>query len=164
MQSIIDQICQPFGWVGLVQGDNFGIYVEATDTGQVYLLTSGETQGIDPWRVRSLAMYTYWYLITQGIRLPVVAISIETIEAMRAEVLEVKPVAPNAIADRKVVGPEAFAVDPAELTSYVGARRIQHAPPATSPVGYELDGAGEPELEIRPGASPRRVMNGRLNW
>jgi len=160
MQSIIDQICQPFGWVGLVQGDNFGIYVEATDTGQVYLLTSGETQGINPWRVRSLAMYTYWYLITQGIQLPVIAITMETIAAMRAEVIEVKPVASPAIAERKIVGPEAFAVDPSELTSYVGARRIQHAPPATSPVGYTEDG----EVEFRPGASPRRVMNGRLNW
>jgi len=160
MQSIIDQICQPFKWIGVVQGEDFGIYVEATDTQQAYLLASGKLQGIDPWRVRSLAMYTYWYLLTQGIQLPAVAITIESIEAMRAEVLEVKPVVPNAIADRKVVGPEAFAVDPAELTSYVGARRIQHAPPATSPIGYTEDG----EIEIRPGASPRRVMNGRLNW
>lgn len=157
MQPIIDQICQPFGWVGLVQGDDFGIYVQAKDTEQAYLLASGKTTELEPWRVRCQAMFTYWYLLTQGIQLPAVVISIEGIEAMRAEeFVRAEEIAPAP----KIVGPEAFAIDPSELKSYVGARRIQHAPPATSPVGYTEDG----EIEFRPGASPRRVMNGRLNW
>lgn len=170
MKSIIDQICRPFKWIGVVQGEDFGIYVESAvggsgeGAGQTYLLASGRLQGMEPWKVRSIAMYVYWYLLTQGVQLPAIAITIDSIEAMRAESLEVQPDAKPAIANKRVVGPEAFMVDPAELTSYVGARRIQHAPPATSAIGYELDETGEPELEIRPGASPRRVMNGRLNW
>lgn len=164
MQHIIDQICQPFKWIGIIQGEDFGIYVISKDPEQHYLLASGKLQGIDPWRVRSVAMYVYWYLLTQGVQLPAIAITIESIEAMRAESLEVQPEVKPAIANKRVVGPEAFAVDPAEIKSYVGAQRIQHAPPATSPIGYELSESGEPEIEIRPGASPRRVMNGRLNW
>ena len=164
MQHIIDQICQPFKWIGVVQGEDFGIYVQSTDNEQTYLLASGKLQGMEPWRVRSIAMYVYWYLLTQGVQLPAIAITIESIEAMRSETLEVKPAASQPANVRKVVGPEAFLADPAEMTSYVGARRIQHAPPATSAIGYELAEDGEPELEIRPGASPRRVMNGRLNW
>jgi hypothetical protein len=166
MQSIVDQICQPFKWIGVVQGDEFGIYVESVvggsgdGAGQTYLLASGKLQGMEPWRVRSIAMYVYWYLLTQGVQLPAIAITIESIEAMRSETLEVQPEVKPAIASKRIVGPEAFAVDPAEIKSYVGAQRIQHAPPATSPIGYTEDG----EIEIRPGASPRRVMNGRLNW
>lgn len=163
MQSIIDQICQPFKWTGAIVGDEYRIYTQTIGGDQTYLLCSGKLQGMEPWRVRAIAMYVQWYLITQGAQLPV-TITIESIEAMRAETLEVQPEVKPAIANKRVVGPEAFAVDPAELTSYVGARRIQHAPPATSAIGYELDETGEPELEIRPGASPRRVMNGRLNW
>lgn len=164
MQTIIDQICQPFKWIGVTQGEDFGIYVQSTDE-QTYLLASGKLQGMEPWRVRSIAMYVYWYLLTQGVQLPAIAITIESIEAMRSETLEVQlPVQEIVKARKKIVGPEAFLSDPAELTSYVGARRIQHAPPATSVLGYELDGEGEPKMEIRPGASPRRIMDGRVNW
>lgn len=160
MQDTIDQICKPFSWTGTIAGEEFAIYVESLDK-QTYQLFHGYLAELDPWRARSLAMYVHWFLISQGVQLPV-AIDLESIEAMRAEVLEVKPAAPkgNAIADRKVVGPEHFAVNPADIKSYVGARRIQHAPPATSPVGYTEDG----EMQIMPDASPRRVMGGRLNW
>jgi len=162
MQPIIDQICQPFKWIGTVQGEDFGIYVQSTGGDQTYLLASGKLQGMEPWRVRAIAMYVYWYLLTQGVQLPAIAITIESIEAMRSETLEVEPESKQPVLAKKVVGPEAFAVDPAEIKSYVGARRIQHAPPATSAIGYELGENGDPKLEIRPGASPRRIPD--LNW
>lgn len=163
MQHIIDQICRPFKWIGQIEGDEYRIYTQTVGGEQTYLLCSGKLQDMEPWRVRAIAMYVQWYLITQGAQLPV-TISMDSIEAMRSETLEVPTESSKPAAVPKVVGPEAFAVDPAEIKSYVGARRIQHAPPATSAIGYELDETGEPELEIRPGASPRRVMNGRLNW
>jgi hypothetical protein len=159
MQPIIDQICKPFGWLSEIGAEDFAIYVESLD-GKVYLLYQGSLEDWQPWKVRSVCMFTYWFLLTTGALLPPVAITVEAINEMRSEVFAPPVAAPIPKPSVKVVGPEAFAIDPAEIKSFVGATRTQHAPPATSAIGYTEDG----RLEVRPGASPRRVIDDRVNW
>jgi hypothetical protein len=154
---IIDQICKPFGWYCQINDGDFSIFAQALDTEQVYLIASGQVATIEPWKVRAIAMFTYWFLLTQGVQLPPIAIGVEGIEAMKKETFDLVP--PQVKANRAMVGPEAFAVDPASIKSFVGANRTQHAPPVNRPIGVDENG-----LMIMPGASPRRDVSDRIEW
>jgi hypothetical protein len=156
MKDLIQQIAAPFGWAVIFRGEDY--YILAFDNNEnQFVLASGPVDNVEPWKVRCVAMATYWFLLASQVPLTAIAIHQDTIKAMLSEEFKTEPEEIELIPQ----GASAFRFDPDSPQNYMGAVRKQVAPPA-NPTSVTQGG----KYEIVPGASPRRRVadEGRLNW
>ena len=154
---IIDQKINPFAptWFCVVNEGDYLIAIEALDSGQSYVLASGDIDSAieDPWKVRAIAVMTHMFL-AQHVALPVLALSPDTIDRLKVE--EFGSSQPGIVPQ-----PDLLARFTLDQSNQLGAVRIRHAPSATPGGPIEMGEDGIPYERV-PNGPPR--ANRRVHW
>jgi hypothetical protein len=151
-EGLLKQICEPFDWVSQWKETEHGIIfvIACKDIeGALYKIIDGEFP-IDPYKIRFLALTSQIYLASQGIKISL---------KVTAELLDYLPKEEFKLLELEVPSVELDPLAPIEnLDYYLGARQHIHGPSANPAIAIENN------MEYRPGASPRRRLDGRLNY